>query len=193
MGSSFDRVALLSVETLEPLVIRDKYCKGAHYFSPLYLPSSTLSGAILSHLIRRGKLSKPEGIWMSHAFPGPRDGKVPPFRLGEPPPLPLATISRSESGEYVSVALIFAKAMRDGPSILKEVKALSRKVEPLFFKGTKDAFRPPEKEVYTHVALNYEGRTYAYEKVGEEKYGLLFTEEIIRPGSRFFAIAFLNE
>ncbi|WP_125742086.1 RAMP superfamily CRISPR-associated protein [Candidatus Korarchaeum cryptofilum] len=186
----FDRVAILSVEAMEPLAIRDKYSKGAHYFSPSYIPSSTLSGAIASAFFRkRGSGGNIEdlNLWMSHAFPSDK-----PFELCGPPPLPLSTLARREDGSYISVALLFANAIERGPHLLDKMGKLDKKVGEVFISPS-GIFRPPRKEVFTQVTLSYDSRTHFYVEVGGEKYGLLFTQEVIRPGSKFHSLAFLDD
>ncbi len=186
----FDRVALLSIEAMEPLAIRDKYSKGAHYFSPSYIPSSTLSGAIASVFFgkrgSRGSIGD-LNLWMSHAFPSDK-----PFELCGPPPLPLSTLAKREDGNYLSVALLFASAMEEGPHILDKMGKLDKKVGEVFISPS-GIFRPPRKEVFTQVALSYDSRTHFYIEVDGERYGLLFTQEVIRPGSKFHSLAFLDD
>jgi hypothetical protein len=185
----FDWVDVLSLETIEPITIRDKYSRGAHYFSPPYIPSSTISGAIASFFFRRRNLNgkiEDLNMWMSHAFPSDR-----PFELCEPPPLPLATLSREKNGNYLSLALIFARAMKGELQLIDKTKDLSKKVGTVFI-NNEGSFKPPKKEIITQVTLGYDRRTHYVVEDRGEKYGLLFTQEIIRPGSKFHAIAFLD-
>ena len=186
---SFDWVDVLCLEAIEPLIIRDKYSKGAHYSSPPYVPSSTLSGAIASDFFRRRGVNgriEDLNMWISHAFPSDR-----PFKLCGSPPLPLTTLSRKEDDTYLSLALLFAKAMKEGPSLLDKMKGLNKKVGTIFI-NQEERFEPPSKEIITQVALSYERRTHTSIEDRGEKYGLLFTQEVIRPGSKFHALAFLD-
>ena len=210
-----DHVAYLEIQLLEPLAVRGSYGRGNFYRVPSYIPSSTLTGAILNkfYLSGRGRANEVH-MWSSHAFPGD------PPELGNPPALPLATLSTyreasgSSSQAVVSVALFLAKAMREGPDILKEIEELDPKVGEKFAKVVREdrgvdvsTVSPPLKEFETHVTLDYRHRTHAIMEGGSDSEkgakGLLFSQEVILPFgregpeseeecARFHALAFLS-
>jgi len=190
------RVSYLEIRTLEPLAVRGTYGRGGFYRSHLYIPSSTLAGAMVSEFYRgRGSAGgcMEYLAWVSHGFPGE------PPRLGQPPALPLTTLSRKDGG-FVSVAIPMAEAMLKGPSALEPIRHLDPKVGEAYVRpndkrGLSSEMKPPSKVTEVHVALDYGKRTHSMgsSQEGEAEAGALFTQEVIEAGRPFHALAFLRE
>jgi len=194
---SLANAAYLEIRTLEPLTVRGTYGTGGFYGAHFYIPSSTLAGALVSEFYRE-KGSAKRGIeehliWTSHGFPGE------PSKLGQPPALPLSTLSRRDD-KLVSVAIPMAEAMLKGPSALDPIKDLDPKVGEVYVRCSDETGSPseeklPHKIIEVHVALDYGRRTHAMEETsqkGEAKSGTPFTQEVIEAGKVFHSLTFLS-
>ena len=174
------------VEALEPIVITGKYGRGAFYRALDYIPSSTLSGAIVFKLRSSEKL--PENlselkesltrntIWLSNAYP-----IVDEVSLGifDPLPLPLTTLALKD-GRYVSSALIAAEVKKKRDlDVVKVLYELNPKVGRVFAYVEGNCVKivsPYPKKVYTRVCLDLKTRTVF---MSERNTGLLYTIEYV--------------
>ena len=177
------------VEGIEPIAIMGKYGRGAFYRTLDYIPSSTISGAIISAL--RSKERQPQSLselrkelmrntlWISHAYPIGNEKRLSVFN---PPPLPLTTLAMKD-GKYVSISLMAAKLSKTGNlDIVEALYQLDSKVGRVFayvLNGCIKKAEPYPKKVCTRVCLDLKRRT-AF--IGEEGRGLLYTIEYIDAG-----------
>lgn len=191
-------VILGRVKTLEPVVIRGRYNRGGFYRSLPYLPSSTFSGALISHYFQEkgGSDNIYENlaqryVWFSHAYPWEEN-----LDMGDPLPLPLRTLAKKrEEDKYVSTAVIAARIIAEmliGNEIVDKIRNLDPKVGTVFF-STGKLQKPYDLEAYTHVSINFHSRTHEVIRRREEKIGLLYTIESIPPGKNFILKGFIDE
>jgi len=184
------------VKLIEPTIITKKYWKGGFLESYDFIPSSTLTGGIISYINRNSpkpsnekellKLLKERNIriWISHAFPYEGDK----IDVLDPLPLPISTVAIAENTEYVSYALLIAKYHMGEKELIKRISRLNFKVPRGFFLIKNDRavmFKVKDWYVYTHVALDHERRTAA------EK--LLYTIESLNSGNSFAFKGVLDE
>jgi len=192
-------VFLGCLETLEPVVIRGRYNRGGFYRSLPYIPSSTISGALVSHFFqgkgRSGNIYKnlaQRCVWLSHAYPWEKD-----LGIEDPLPLPLKTLAkkRGEKDEYASIAVVSARIIDEmlvGDEAVDRIRGLDPKVGTLFF-STRGFQKSYTIEAYTHVSIGFRSRTHEVIRRGEEEMGFLYTTESIPPGSRFVLKGFVDE
>ena len=191
-------VFLGRLETLEPVVIRDRYNRGGFYRSLPYIPSSTISGALLSRFFQErdggGDIYEnlaQRCVWLSHAYPWEND-----LSMEDTLPLPLKTLAKKkgEKDGYVSTAITAARMIDEtlvGDEAVNRIRDLDRKVDTVFF-STKGPQKPYTLEAYTHVSIDFRSRTHGVIRRGEEEMGLLYTTESIPPGSRFVLKGFVD-
>lgn len=171
------KVAVLEVVPYEPIILRGSYGRGGHYTSPLHIPAPSLTGALLHRLYSRGEDVRRAVLWASHAYPDSKE-----FELGSPPPLPLRTLSRAPDGRLVSVALKMAEALKEGGTErLAELDSLDKKVGTVYVRADGSEATLPEREVSTHVTLDFEKRTHLLMGGEGESAGLMYTQEILLP------------
>ena len=204
-----DMVVFLGmIKTLEPVIINDKYNRGGFFRSLPYIPSSTISGALISNYFRENKI---EGdlyenitqryVWLSHAFPWDEEKSVR-LNIADPLPLPLTTLARfrikedkeKKEEKYVSTAILAAEIidkvlLKDYR--IKNFKNLDFKVGTLFL-SNKGFQRPYILDVYTHVSLNFKSRVSKMVR-NKEKRGFLYTTENIPIGKTFIFKGFVDK
>jgi len=191
-------VFLGSLITLEPVVIRGRYNRGGFYRSLPYIPSSTISGALVSHFFQEtdkgGDMYEnlaQRCVWLSHAYPWDKD-----LGMEDPLPLPLRTLAKKRGKEeYVSTAVAAARIIDEtlvGDETVDKIRELDPKVGTVFF-STRDFQRSYTLEAYTHVSIDFRSRSHGVIRRGEEEMGLLYTTESIPTGSRFVFKGFVDE
>lgn len=192
----------------EPTIITEKYGKGGFYITRRYIPSSTISGVIISKilgeqgenkLLNRSEIEerfKDKTIWISHAYP---KLEIETNML----PLSLTTIAKQDN-TYVSTAISWANLlMRRDRDLLRKLCSLNYKVPRAYYyynpeAGRIDSAPSPKTETYTHVSLSYETRSafqvaYTTESGEKEISGLMYTVEYMVPPETFAFKAYLSE
>jgi len=180
-------VGVFKLTLLEPLIVTSGYSTGGFYRSPDYVPSTSIAGAVLAHLIKGGLIQPDSGMYSkfvpTHAYPCDAQCFEELRRdTTKPLPLPLATLARKkEDGSIVSTALLLAGSIAScDVKAAERLRGLHKKVGRVFVYpcGSGVCYtRPYGKKTVTHVPLAYETRSGAWAVPGER--GLIYSVEVI--------------